>query len=138
VVWQDQRNGDWDIYGARISGATVSGPTPIYVGPGDQIHPAAQGEVVLWQSGALALATTTPQSYNRYDIVGQDLAAGQPITLTSGPLTHWNPAVDAAPGGRVAVWQSTVPTDSVQFTLTPGPAQPPQPTADHPHPAPGR
>jgi beta propeller repeat protein len=38
IVWQDRRNGDWDIYGYDI-GKSKENERPIAVMPGDQIQP---------------------------------------------------------------------------------------------------
>lgn len=41
VVWQDDRNGSWDIYGAKLdTSGTVIDSFPISLQPGDQISPA--------------------------------------------------------------------------------------------------
>ena len=52
VVWQQRSNpgqGDWDIYGARISGSGVNAPIPIYVAAGDQVKPSVSRNLVVWQ-----------------------------------------------------------------------------------------
>ncbi len=41
VVWQDHRNGEWDIYGARVDTAgNVLEEFPVSLQPGDQVAPA--------------------------------------------------------------------------------------------------
>jgi beta propeller repeat protein len=52
VVWQDHRNGTWDIYGRAFDRATgqPSGVVfPVCTAPGDQTFPAVDGDTVVWQ-----------------------------------------------------------------------------------------
>ncbi len=51
VVWQDDRNGNWDIYGATIDCATdTAGPaTPICTAAGDQTSPDVYCGFAVWQ-----------------------------------------------------------------------------------------
>ncbi len=53
VVWQDDRNGNWDIYGATIDGTTDTASTsaPICTADGDQISPDVYSGLVVWQDG---------------------------------------------------------------------------------------
>ncbi len=56
VVWQDNRNGDWDIYGALVSPAgVVIDSFPVSTQPGDQIEPAIargpSGQMLIVWSG---------------------------------------------------------------------------------------
>jgi beta propeller repeat protein len=46
VVWQDGRNGTWDIYGYNIETQTEF---PICTDPGEQVYPAISGNIVVWQ-----------------------------------------------------------------------------------------
>jgi beta propeller repeat protein len=48
VVWSDQRNGDYDIYGYDLA---KSVEFPVYVGPGEQFFPVVSGNLVVWQDG---------------------------------------------------------------------------------------
>lgn len=52
VVWQDNRNGDYDIYGYDL---VAREEFPIYVGPGDQLWPAIDGSLVVWSDGSYGL-----------------------------------------------------------------------------------
>lgn len=45
IVWQDNRNGDWDIYACDLGTGTI---LPVFVGPGNQTEPAVCGDVVVW------------------------------------------------------------------------------------------
>ena len=64
---------DWDIYGARINNGIVSGPTPIYEAPGDQINPAVSHDLVVWQSSQQALGTATS---NAAELLGKEKELG--------------------------------------------------------------
>ena len=46
VVWQDNRNGDWDIYGYNL---TTRHEFQITNNPHDQTNPAVSGNVVVWE-----------------------------------------------------------------------------------------
>ncbi|MEN8164506.1 MAG: hypothetical protein ABFS37_10290 [Acidobacteriota bacterium] len=51
VVWSDYRNGDWDIYGARVTpNATVLDPTgiQIYSAPNNQAYPSVASDGSGW------------------------------------------------------------------------------------------
>jgi beta propeller repeat protein len=47
VVWSDDRNGNWDIYGYDLVGEYEY---PICTDPGDQVSPNVDGDVVVWLS----------------------------------------------------------------------------------------
>ena len=53
VVWQDDRSGNWDIYGATIDGTTDTAgtPAPICAADGDQVSPDVYCGLVVWQDG---------------------------------------------------------------------------------------
>ena len=46
VVWQDNRNGDWDIYGYNL---TTRQEFQITDNPYDQTNPAVSGNTVVWE-----------------------------------------------------------------------------------------
>jgi beta propeller repeat protein len=46
VVWQDNRNGDWDIYGYNL---TTRQEFQITDEPHDQTNPAISGNMVVWE-----------------------------------------------------------------------------------------
>ena len=46
VVWQDQRNGNWDIYTKDMSGGASMNVTN---NPSDQTRPSISGNIIVWQ-----------------------------------------------------------------------------------------
>jgi len=65
VIWEDDRNGDYDIYGYDLSSGAEF---PICIRPGDQIAPDVAGDTVVWWD------------YNNGDIVGAIIP--EPATLS--------------------------------------------------------
>lgn len=88
AVWQDQRNGDWDVYTMSLSGGQSRGLTS---GAGDQIRPRIDGDIVVWQDNR----------NGNWDIYGYDLLAGQTLTIDVEPGNQERPYVS---NGWVA-WQ---------------------------------
>ena len=87
VVWQDNRQGDWDIHGFD----TKSGKErEIYRGPGDQEHPALDGSLVVWQDNR----------NGDWDIYGRDVRAGQIFPIFVGRGNQTEPVIR----GDVVVW----------------------------------
>jgi len=87
VVWQDDRNGDWDIYGLDIKSGEER---EIYKGPGDQEYPAVHGSLVVWQDNR----------NGDWDIYGYDLTTGSVFPVFVGGGNQTEPAVC----GDVVVW----------------------------------
>ncbi len=82
VVWQDHRNGYWDIYGARVTGeGQVLDPGGILIcgAPGDQIYPAVGFDgtnyLVVWQDY---------RSGTRYDIYAVRVSPGGAVLDPAG------------------------------------------------------
>jgi beta propeller repeat protein len=69
IVWQDQRNGNWDIYIYNLSTHQETHTT----NKSDQIQPAIYGNRVLW----------TDESNSGYDIYMQDLSTKKQILITT-------------------------------------------------------
>lgn len=46
VVWQDYRNGNWDVYGYDLA---AQKELPVCVAAGDQTRPDISGDVVVWE-----------------------------------------------------------------------------------------
>lgn len=120
VVWQDDRNGDWDIYGQWVDkGGTLhwlgTNGTVIYQGPGDQINPrlvsnGAGGATVFWQD--FRKGDGNPDIYARTiksngDLDPRDPPVGTgPNIICSANYTQESPSVlpDGA-GGAYLVWE---------------------------------
>lgn len=105
LAWQDQRNGNWDIYARRLSDPGSNG-TRITDSPLNQIFPATDGHFVVWQSR---------QPNGTWDIAAKNLSDASPvffITSTQG-VDEINARVDypwvvyqAKPAGEPdAPWQ---------------------------------
>ncbi|MDH3999037.1 MAG: hypothetical protein OET90_09400, partial [Desulfuromonadales bacterium] len=90
VVWQDDRNGNWDIYYKDVSDlANLS--QAITTEPGAQTAPAIDGDIIVWQDNRNSNA----------DIYGYDLAAGQESVIYSGAGEQVAPQIS----GDWVVWQ---------------------------------
>lgn len=96
VVWQDRRNGDWDIYGRRFDRATGQ-PTgevfPVCTAPGDQEAPAVDGDIVVWQD----------RRNGDWDVFGLDLATGTEMQIAVAAGDQCRPDVC----GQTVVWQDS-------------------------------
>ena len=88
VVWQDKRNGNWDIYLANLS---TGEETPICTDPSKQAHPVISGDVVVW----------TDERNGDPDIYCYDLSNRTERAICVQPQTQYNPDVD----GDVVVWE---------------------------------
>ena len=103
IVWQDGRNGDSDIYGARmLEDGTVLDPTgiPIVVAPGDQRRPVVSWDgaahLVVWENQTGIHAT-------RLDIGG--LVLGElTVSIDSGAQRFPEVAWDGK--HHVVIWRS--------------------------------
>lgn len=49
MVWQDDRNGSWDVYGYRIDDIYFGTEFIVSAGAGDRIRPAVHGYTAVWQ-----------------------------------------------------------------------------------------
>lgn len=89
VVYQyyDKSKGDWDIY--MWKGREIK--IPVFTGPGDQINPATDGRLIVWQD----------HQNGSWDIRAYDLGTGTVSQKTSSVGDEINPDVD----GDLLVWQ---------------------------------
>jgi len=131
VVWQDRRNGDWDIYALDL---TSGREFPVCVAPGDQVAPRVDGKIAVWQDGrrdprkcrgTAPPRTESPQdpfpvrlpsdekpkpSELAYDddaawcVLAADLTTGQTM-FVGGEL---GPAVEPDIDGPVIVWRERI------------------------------
>lgn len=88
VVWQDSRNGNWDIYTKDISGGTSMAVT---THPSDQTRPSISGDIIVWQD----------IRNGDWDIYGYDLSKGQEFIICNDPGNQQRPVVS----GEWVVWQ---------------------------------
>lgn len=83
VVWQDLRNGNWDIYLYDISASTQINLTE--GNPDNQERPDTDGRYVVWQD----------QSSGNWNIQLHDRQAGVTRAIAPSPNSQTNPAVAA-------------------------------------------
>ncbi|MFH0964741.1 MAG: hypothetical protein V2A58_12120 [Planctomycetota bacterium] len=90
IVWQDNRNGDWDIYGYDLQ---TKEEMEICRAPGDQEAPAINGQTVVWQDNRRG----------DWDIYGCDLNPKSVFAVYEGKGDQTEPDVC----GDVVVWTDT-------------------------------
>ena len=90
VVWQDNRNGDWDIYYKDVSDLTNNSQR-ITNNASDQTVPVIDGDTIVWQDNRNGSA----------DIYVYDLATGQESVVYSGAGEQTLPQIS----GVWVVWQ---------------------------------
>ncbi len=93
VVWQDQRNGVWDIYTKVVDRSAPQSGTSVRVTNGDTDHeqPAVDGNVIVWQE----------KQGVKSDIYGYRLDTQATIPIATGPGDKIKPAI----AGDWVVWQ---------------------------------
>jgi beta propeller repeat protein len=87
AVWQDQRNGNWDIYALNVTEDGGS-PSPVVQGPLHQERPKTDGKFVVWEDR---------QPDGSWDIWGKEIEGVEPafaITQTQDydeqkPAVYW-------------------------------------------------
>jgi len=88
VVWQDYRNGDWDIYGYNLS---TEKKFPIAIERGDQFHVAIYKDVVVWGDNR----------NGNWDIYGYNISTRQIFPVESYDKDQRRPTIY----GNVVVWE---------------------------------
>lgn len=96
VVWQTNRNGDWDIALADISYPGSVNPLMLADALSEAQSPAISGNVIVWQNQFFL--------YEDYDIVGLDLSTETFFTVVESPADECSPAVC----GNLVIAQSRV------------------------------
>ena len=122
VVWQDERNGNWDIYRYNLE---TQKEFPITENREDQIHPAIYKNIIVWEDtrdrrrgiywynfsteeGGFVSPAQYAQSYPAiygtvvvwreyrypyYYIYGYDLSIGKELSIATNRTNHANPAI---------------------------------------------
>ena len=80
MVWRDNRNGNWDIYGYNLSTAQVF---PITTVPSDQLHPAIYRNIVVW----------IDNRNGNWDVYGCNLLTGQEFQITTDGSNQIHPEI---------------------------------------------
>jgi beta propeller repeat protein len=88
VVWQDLRNGKWDIYTKNLTGGAA---TLIPSVSADRQHPAVDGNVVVWQDGR----------NGNGDIYGYDLSSSTELVVSIASGDQADPVIS----GNWVAWQ---------------------------------
>ncbi len=90
VVWQDERNGDYDIYSYNLLTFTEF---PISTNLSEQYSPAIYGNTIVWQDNR----------NGNSDIYGYNLSTDEEFQITTNVADEWDPAVY----GDIVVWTDT-------------------------------
>jgi len=88
VVWQDKRNGNWDIYLKEID---ADNSVRLTDNSADQVRPAIYGDIVLWQD----------YRNGNWDIYGFDLAQNKEIVICTDAGNQEKPVIS----GEWVSWQ---------------------------------
>lgn len=89
VVWQDRRNGNWDIYVKDIdSGGSA---VPLVADTSDQTEPSIDGSMVVWQD----------RRSGGWDIYGYDLDGNKEFPITTDSGNQQDPIIS----GQWVAWQ---------------------------------
>jgi beta propeller repeat protein len=87
IVWQDLRNGNWDIYGKNLE---TGEEFPVCTDSKDQVSPYVWRDKVVW--------------LDEDKINGYDLTSKQTFTVTSSSAVWWNNSSNKIDEG-IAVWK---------------------------------
>jgi TolB protein len=93
VVWKDERNGNWDIYGFNLS---MGSDFPICTNEADQEYASISNNTIIWIDHR--------RHFNIYDVHSYNLATGTEsrITTVRSPSGPWRaPVID----GNYVIWE---------------------------------
>ena len=88
VVWQDNRNGSWQIYVKDTSGGDSVALT---AGSSGRQYPAIDGDIIVWQDNR----------NGNWDIYGYNLTSGQEFTVSTDAGNQERPVI----AGNWVAWQ---------------------------------
>ena len=95
VVWEDERNGNSDIFGYD----TISGREfPVVVAPRDQEHPSISGNIVVWQDNRNGVAL------NDNDIYGYDIGNNRVFVISVRGGNEYDPRIS----DQIVAWTDAV------------------------------
>ncbi|HKW13865.1 MAG TPA: FlgD immunoglobulin-like domain containing protein, partial [Candidatus Krumholzibacteria bacterium] len=111
VAWQDQRNGDPDVYAQRLDGSGTaywSSGAPVGAGPGNQLFAAlvsdgAGGVIVVWRDGRNGVDTDIYAQRLNANSLEMWTSNGMPLCTAPGDQATGGIASDGA-GGVIATW----------------------------------
>ena len=114
VVWQDNRNGNYDIYGQLVnSDGTLSGSAYAVIdSSGNQLEPAiAYNPIGFWEF-ALVVWTDYRRGLDSADIYGRFLVDGTPISDAEFAVAHYpgfqmNPGIARCGSRYLVIWEDT-------------------------------
>jgi len=104
-VWEDTRNGDYDIYGYNV---TSGKELRVCLAAGDQTEPEISRGVVVWQDNR--------NGRTNDDIYGYNLTTGRGFAVCTQDDGQWDPAISR----NIVVWQDhRSPADDIYgYNLT--------------------
>lgn len=117
VIWQDMRNGNYDIYGQVVNpdGSLSGSNYSICDSSGDQSEPVIAYNPVPWLTNYFALVVWTDyrRGVDSADIYGRLLRDGTPITGAGFAIAEYpgfqnNPAIANCGSKHLVVWQNIV------------------------------
>jgi beta propeller repeat protein len=90
IVWQDNRNGNWDIYMYTLE-HTFTPETQITTNPANQMQPAISGDKIVYQD----------DRNGNWDIYMYNITAKTETQITNNTASQESPDID----GNIIVWQ---------------------------------